>query len=401
MKSLYLLQYASLIVMMILFVLLLSAKMCVRWANKQYEQSRWMVLIGICMLGIHYYIQLKFDLRALGDDIGALINFFFYIPSLFLLTMGVYNIESSGRRRWHVVGKTCFSYALSLAIFIIGYNRHGSANIGSWLYILLFIFVVNMFYFAYVTTIEVRKKKNVIENLSSTDLFFYTHYVRISIGLIAFSAIVMSFTLISSSYLSVIGPIVLIVITFFTISFIALGYNYMPTEDLLEKKEKAAALSAKKVEQVKKKPVFQPRVVHTGASQSTLSEERVAVIDKALKGWLSIEGYKDTAINMISLANLLNISKSELSRFFSQQKNCTFRMWLSDIRFQAAKQMLTANPNYNNDIISAECGFASRSQLYRIFKQNVGMTPNEWKEHMMHSGQPTDEKLLSNEDNQS
>lgn len=159
MKTLYILQYTSLIVMMILIVLLLSSKMCVRWANKQYEQSRWMVLLGICMLAIHYYMQLKFDLRALGDDIGAVINFFFYIPSLFLLTMGVYNIETSGRRRWPVVYKTCFSYALSLAVFVIGYNRHESAHIGRWLYILLFIFVVSMFYFAYVTTIEVRKKE--------------------------------------------------------------------------------------------------------------------------------------------------------------------------------------------------------------------------------------------------
>ena len=33
-------------------------------------------------------------------------------------------------------------------------------------------------------------------------------------------------------------------------------------------------------------------------------------------------------------------------------------------------------PDYNNDIISAECGFSSRSYLYRIFKEKEGCSPN-------------------------
>lgn len=36
-----------------------------------------------------------------------------------------------------------------------------------------------------------------------------------------------------------------------------------------------------------------------------------------------------------------------------------------------AKKMMLDYPDYNNDIISAECGFSSRSYLYRIFKKKV------------------------------
>ncbi len=41
--------------------------------------------------------------------------------------------------------------------------------------------------------------------------------------------------------------------------------------------------------------------------------------------------------------------------------------------------MMVRQPDYSNDIISVECGFSSRSQLYKIFKQKVGTTPNEWR----------------------
>lgn len=44
-----------------------------------------------------------------------------------------------------------------------------------------------------------------------------------------------------------------------------------------------------------------------------------------------------------------------------------------------AKKMMLDYPDYNNDIISAECGFSSRSYLYRIFKEKEGCTPVEWR----------------------
>lgn len=34
----------------------------------------------------------------------------------------------------------------------------------------------------------------------------------------------------------------------------------------------------------------------------------------------------------------------------------------------------------NNDTISVYCGFSSRSQLYKIFNDNTGMSPREWRE---------------------
>lgn len=82
---------------------------------------------------------------------------------------------------------------------------------------------------------------------------------------------------------------------------------------------------------------------------------------------------------MLTLSRTLSISKEELSIFFDQYMQSTFRIWLSEIRFNAAKKMMLEYPDYSNDIISAECGFSCRTHLYRIFKNKAGCSPTEWR----------------------
>lgn len=86
---------------------------------------------------------------------------------------------------------------------------------------------------------------------------------------------------------------------------------------------------------------------------------------------------------MISLARSLSITKTELSRYLSACYNTTFRIWLAEVRFEAAKRMILEHPDYSNDVISAECGFSSRSYLYRMFKEKEGCSPTAWKEKIV------------------
>ena len=83
---------------------------------------------------------------------------------------------------------------------------------------------------------------------------------------------------------------------------------------------------------------------------------------------------------MLTLSRTLCISKDELSVFFDQCMQSTFRIWLSEIRFNAAKKLMLDYPDYSNDIISVECGFSALTYLYRVFKTKEGCTPTEWRE---------------------
>lgn len=124
---------------------------------------------------------------------------------------------------------------------------------------------------------------------------------------------------------------------------------------------------------------------HDSADSSTeslhpLSDEHRDFIQKSLDDWCANLGYKDCNVNILTLSRTLCISKNELSQFFDQCLHSNFRIWLSEIRFNAAKKMMLEYPDYSNDIISAECGFSCRTHLYRIFKTKEGCSPTEWRD---------------------
>ena len=103
-------------------------------------------------------------------------------------------------------------------------------------------------------------------------------------------------------------------------------------------------------------------------------------IKEKLDKWCEELGYKDTTVNMFTLSRSLNISRNELSRYFTSCLNSTFRLWLAEVRFEAAKKMMFDSPDFGNDIISAECGFSSHTHLYRMFKEKEGCSPTAWRE---------------------
>ena len=109
-----------------------------------------------------------------------------------------------------------------------------------------------------------------------------------------------------------------------------------------------------------------------------LPPERVEYIKSMLDKWVTTNGYLKTDLTLSALSMSLNVNRRELSVYFECHEQATFRVWLSNIRFLAAKRMLVEHPEYSNDAISAACGFSSRAQLYNIFRDKVGMTPKEY-----------------------
>lgn len=196
--------------------------------------------------------------------------------------------------------------------------------------------------------------------MAATDLLPYVRYSRASVVILWLAVLAMPVAIFSTTLLYIVGPAVLLALLFFNLEFIALGSSYIPTEELLDKEENQRA--------EEKKPVRQ------------LSEERRNFIQNNLDQWCMDLGYKDCNVNMLTLSHKLCISKSELSLFFDQCLHSNFRIWLSEIRLNAAKKMMLKYPDYSNDIISAECGFSCRTHLYRIFKTKEGCSPTEWRD---------------------
>lgn len=374
---LYLLQFACLIFMFICAFFIAVTRLHVRWINRRYEWSRWMIFAALLFMAVHFFLQMYFGFRATDEDVGAVINVLVYLPCFTLFSMAIYNIEATHTKRRKMNLICAAVYAAMLAAFAVGYSFSGSLNIGAWLYVMLALFFGNIVYCIYMIIIEMNKRKNLLETMTATDMLPFIRYAHASIAMLSLIAISMPFAILSTKSLYIIGPVGLLVLFFFIVNFVAFGNCYVPTEELLDRERGNGETDDD--EQTTAENCASQSAADCEQSAQRLSAERSAFIQAALDKWCADMGYKDSSVNMLTLSHSLDINKNELSQFFSQCQNTTFRIWLSEIRFNAAKKMMKEFPDYNNDIISAECGFSSRSYLYRIFKEKEGCTPVEWR----------------------
>ena len=373
MDSLFLLQFACFIFMLINAFIVALSHLHVRWENKRYERSRWMIVAALIGLAIQYVLQMTFGFRAMHDNLGAVINILLYTPCFSLISIGIYNIETTRANLRKMILMCSGIYAAIIVVFCVGINLHHSLYIREGLYLMLTLFCISVFYCIYMIIQEMIRRKNMLETMAATDLLPYVKYSRASVIILWLAVLAMPVAIFSTTLLYIVGPAVLLALLFFNLTFIALGSSYIPTEELLDKEEENQRSGEKKT-------------LHQ------LSEERRNFIQNSLDQWCMDLGYKDCNVNMLTLSRTLCISKDELSVFFDQYLKTTFRIWLGDIRFNAAKKMMFEFPDYSNDIISAECGFSARTYLYRIFKSKEGCTPTEWREEQVANAAPDDEK---------
>lgn len=407
MDHLFLLQFACFLFMLFNAFTLAVTRLQTRWLNPRYERARWLIFVGIMGLAAHYLMQMRFGFRAVDDAVGATVNALVYAPCFSLISMGIFHIEATHVRRRRVYA-VCTTINLAIfACFFIGFLHYGSMRIGAWLYAMQALFAANVVYCIVVIVREIIRRRRLLETMAGGDLMPYVRYSRASLLILFFPALVSPFAIISTKLLYFLAPLSLMAFLFFVLSFVALGYSYVPTEALLD--ADADTSPAIVVAQQEETNTKQAVPLHGDAchdvaaldsdkakeqqTATLLPEDRKMQIQQRLDDWCAAMGYKDGGVNLLSLSHSIHISKDDLTLFFNQCLNTTFRIWLSDIRFAAAKKMMIENPDYSNDIISSECGFSSRTHLYRIFKAREACTPTAWRERYLAEVHDSDASL--------
>lgn len=407
MDHLFLLQFACFLFMLFNAFTLAVTRLQTRWLNPRYERARWLIFVGIMGLAAHYLMQMRYGFRAVDDAVGATVNALVYAPCFSLISMGIFHIEATHVRRGRVYAVCAAINLAILACFFIGFLQHGEMRIGAWLYAMLALFAANVVYCIVVIVREIIRRRRLLETMAGGDIMPYVRYSRASLLILFFPALVSPFAIISTKLLYFFAPLGLMAILFFVLSFVALGYSYVPTEALLD--ADADTSPAVVVAQQEETNTKQAVPLHGDAchdvaaldsdkekeqqTATLLPEDRKMQIQQRLDDWCAAMGYKDGGVNLLSLSHSIHISKDDLTLFFDQCLNTTFRIWLSDIRFAAAKKMMIANPDYSNDIISSECGFTSRTHLYRIFKAREACTPTVWRERYLAGSHDSDASL--------
>lgn len=364
MNTLFLVQFACCIIVSMLGLILVLSRFQIRWTNRRYEVSRWLLAFSMFVLAWHYVLQMVCGFRAKGDEIGAVVNVLFYSPVSSFISYATYNLicYRGGRKKFALLG--CVSYALILICFFFGYNdTPRGMHMGEWLYVMLALFAVTIMYSTYTTVIEMRYHRKIIEENTTEDLLPFDRYTYTTYGLAGIMVLAMVGAICYRPLLYCVGPLMLFSLISFTISFLGYGYNMIPAEVRLEQET-----------------ADEPLEVMEEIEEVGLASEKISIIESMLASWCDKGGYRDSTVNMPMLSVKLGIPRNELSMYFENCLKSSFRIWLSDIRFKEAQRMLLEECRYSNDTISSECGFSSHAHLYKIFKAKTGFTPGQWRD---------------------
>lgn len=372
MNILFLTQFACFIISGMLALLLILTRFQIRWPNRRYEVSRWLMCGAMLALTFHFVLQMAFDIRAKSDAIGAVVNILFYAPIDYLVSYATFNLicYRKGRKR---IGLFCsLSYALIVICFLMGFIGvvpKGSMHIGFWLYLMLAIFTLTIIFCIIVTFREMQHHRKIILDNTAEDILPFDSFACMSYVSMGFCSLALMAGIISRAILLVIAPLVLLSVVVFIVSFVGYGFNIMPLDNMLEQEIEEEA--------EEEEPAEEEEEVDEG-----LTPERIAKIETLLAEWCKNGGFRDSAMNMPMLASMIRIHRKDLSAYFEDYLQSSFRVWLSDIRFQKAQSMLREETRYSNQTVSIECGFSSHAHLYKVFKTKTGMTPIQWRRFM-------------------
>lgn len=91
------------------------------------------------------------------------------------------------------------------------------------------------------------------------------------------------------------------------------------------------------------------------------------------------DNYKDCELTLATLSKLFHVSESYMTRIIKQRIDKSFSNFLTELRMNAAVNMLTTRSDLTVGQIAEMVGFSSHHYFCRVFKSSTGLSPLEYK----------------------
>ncbi|MCO7174875.1 response regulator [Sporolactobacillus kofuensis] len=87
----------------------------------------------------------------------------------------------------------------------------------------------------------------------------------------------------------------------------------------------------------------------------------------------------DHNVHLQDVADFIHVSPNYLSKKFNDELHLSYNDYLSKIRINKAKQLMTNHPEYSFQYISDMVGFSSQNYFTNSFKKHENKTPTQYK----------------------
>ena len=169
MTNLLLLQYTCFLVSLLLAPIIIVSYFIQEGTNRRYERSRWMLVTAVLLLALHYFLQMRFSIRATTDTGATVVNILFYTPAAFLFSGSVLGLEGDRRRFRSYVLFGAMCTFLILLLFLIGWLRNGCLEMPYVQPIMHAVYFVVMTVFVLVPWKAIRRSRKRVINETGGD----------------------------------------------------------------------------------------------------------------------------------------------------------------------------------------------------------------------------------------
>ncbi|MGB0942176.1 MAG: helix-turn-helix domain-containing protein [Marinomonas sp.] len=107
--------------------------------------------------------------------------------------------------------------------------------------------------------------------------------------------------------------------------------------------------------------------------------DKESIVSKLTLYLDSERAFLEPRLTLEQVASNLQIRSDQLSAIINSQLNTSFSTLINLKRLEEATILLMTSPNKSILDISLECGFGSKSSFNRLFKQQFGTTPTEYR----------------------
>ncbi len=365
---LLIMQSVSLAVAFTLGLVLLLSRVHQPETTPSYEHTRYLLILAMAILVVHYLLQIGCGFRAQGDDVGAVVNMLFYSPVVYIVSYSMVSIGcGKGYRSKHMMA-SLLSMLLIIGSFGWGYLHYGSLHMENVVYVMGGLFFVTMLFFIFYPIREIRRVSKMVNDESGSLPVQFNLYMRTGQILVNIFSLLLTVSIFHTSLLVVVGPLQFLALLFFVISFIALGFNLRQVDSIMTDPTSAST-----------PPV--PDTPDAGTPTTPdpqLSKSEREQVCQALAAWQQTHGYRLSDLNSSVLSVHIGVPKRLLVQYLREEEGKTFRVWLSDLRIAEAKRIIQEHPEFSNETVADYCGF-SRNYFQNKFKDVTGLTPNEWR----------------------
>ena len=117
-------------------------------------------------------------------------------------------------------------------------------------------------------------------------------------------------------------------------------------------------------------------------------EKRRSSQDDSLKRVLSYLSEHDlSSLTLKDCAEALGFNETYLSGLFKRQTGTTFHQYVLKLRLNQAEQLLE-NTNLSISAVSVQSGFSSVKTFHRVFHEQYGVTPGQYRDQIRAVLQP-------------